>query len=402
MTSREQRGGWRLVAALLSLAFVIRVAADEYLLRRVEERLPDSQLYLAYAQSLERGEGYRVGEDFARRSPGYPLFLAGCFTFASDQERERVILWSQALLGTVTCAGVFGIARLLEPQSLPSGSAILALGLATIEPYAIAIGALVLSETLFTTLLVLGAWVAIGASRATGRRGSFLWCVAGVLAGAAILVRPSALALVVIASIAGLVTRSLTWRGAAAALLGAVVVMAPWWIRNALVLGRWVPTALNVGESLYDGLGPQATGASDTSFADEPAARKLPELERDAYWWRRAVEFAVVHPARSVQLAAIKFARFWSPWPNEGRFRAPLVVVGTTSVTLVIAVGCAMALARSSRWRANGWLLAPSICFCAVHMVFVSSVRYRMPTTPFLCVLAGSGFAWWGSTRRSG
>ena len=45
-------------------------------------------------------------------------------------------------------------------------------------------------------------------------------------------------------------------------LIGIVLVMSPWWIRNARTYGRFVPTSVWFGASLYDGLNPNATGAA--------------------------------------------------------------------------------------------------------------------------------------------
>ena len=59
------------------------------------------------------------------------------------------------------------------------------------------------------------------------------------------------------------------------------------------VYGRFVPTALWMGASLYDGLNPQATGASDMSFFWEIASIwPLDEQDQDAELTRRAIAFA--------------------------------------------------------------------------------------------------------------
>ena len=92
---------------------------------------------------------------------------------------------------------------------------------------------------------------------------------AGVLAGLATLMRPSWLLFLPFAAGIGLVF--FAERGKQLAIAGVMLLvlcltMSPWWIRNYAVAGRYVPTTLQVGASLYDGLGPQATGGSDMRF----------------------------------------------------------------------------------------------------------------------------------------
>jgi hypothetical protein len=170
-------------------------------------------------------------------------------------------------------------------------------------------------------------------------------------------------------------------RGAALVALGAAAVMAPWWVRNYGVFGRFVPTALWVGPSLYDGLNPQATGASNMDeFLQEPSVWPLGEEAQDAVLLARAVAFAREHPRRALELAAIKAKRFWSPWPNAEDFRSPLLTwtcaLYTVPLFALTAIG---AWDRRRDVRALILLAGPLLYFFALHMVFVSSVRYRIP-----------------------
>ena len=189
--------------------------------------------------------------------------------------------------------------------------------------------ALVLSEAVFIPLMLVSLWglaviwPAGGGGCRTGRGGGWLWALGtGGGGGAAVLVRPSWLLFVPAMLLVWLVAsgrgrRAEAVRGAVLVAVGFVAVMAPWWVRNARVYGRFVPTALWTGASLYDGLNPRATGASDMdAFLAEPDIWPLGEEAQDAELFRRAVAFARAHPRRVLELAAIKAARYWSPWPN--------------------------------------------------------------------------------------
>jgi hypothetical protein len=220
----------------------------------------------------------------------------------------------------------------------------------------------------------------------------------GLAAGAAVLVRPSwalfvpAMLLAWIA-LSGRGRRGAAFRGALVVGLGVVLVMAPWWVRNARLYGRFVPTALWAGASLYDGLNPRATGASDMdSFLADPEIWPLDEETQDAELRRRALAFARDQPGRALELAAIKLARFWSPWPNTGEFRSTLVNLASAAVTIplygLLAVG---AWDRRHDRRALVLLAGPLVYFSALHMIFASSMRYRIPAAVPALGLAAIG-----------
>src|SRR4029077_3740308 len=77
----------------------------------------------------------------------------------------------------------------------------------------------------------------------------------GAVAGAAMLVRPDLLVLASgLALFAGAVGNGRA-RQIALFVLGAMLVLGPWTVRNRLQEGVWVLTSLSTGAALYEGLG---------------------------------------------------------------------------------------------------------------------------------------------------
>jgi hypothetical protein len=177
--------------------------------------------------------------------------------------------------------------------------------------------------------------------------------------------------------------------------------MSPWWVRNGSVYGQFVPTALWMGASLYDGLNPRATGASDMSFLSDPDIWPLDEQDQDGELTRRAVDFARKQPSRVLRLAGIKLGRYWSPWPNAESFRS--LVLGLASAAGELPLFGLMAVGLWDRRRdPRAWVLlaGPVLYFCGLHMVFASSMRYRLPGEVPALGLAAIGWARLATTRE--
>jgi hypothetical protein len=198
--------------------------------------------------------------------------------------------------------------------------------------------------------------------------------------------------------------------------LGFCATMLPWWVRNYHLAGRFIPTTLQVGASLYDGISPVATGASDMRFvpafiaeqrqADAVATvtpQGLFEDRLDRRMQGAAVAWAQQHPLRVAQLAGIKFLRMWSPWPNAAE-------LGSWKLRLILSLTYVpiLTLAAYGAWRfvPRDWpyllCLLPAVYFTALHMIFVSSIRYRQPAMLTLMVLAaGALTAWYDHCRAA-
>ena len=177
-------------------------------------------------------------------------------------------------------------------------------------------------------------------------------------------------------------------------LFGMAFALLPWAVRNHRVTGgRLVVTTLWVGPSLYDGLNSEANGESDMAFFQRVQLRDgKSEYEVDRHYRRKAWKFASDEPARAAELAVIKLARFWSPWPNASQFRQWWVVAITATVfglTVIPAAWGAWLMRR--RFRVLLLTVGPVLYFSAIHSVFVGSVRYRLPAEYPLSVLTAVG-----------
>ncbi|MHB1556782.1 MAG: phospholipid carrier-dependent glycosyltransferase [Isosphaeraceae bacterium] len=414
------------LAVVLELALALRVvAADavEWLVRRGGtprlDVFPDTGIYWELARAIRAGGPYEYVEwadipHFAIRTPGYPLLLAACQ--AAFGERTLPVRLVQAGLGALCVYLVYRLAAQFVPG--PAGSSrgrwsipLVAAAFAAVSPHYLFLSAVVLSEAAFEPLMLamlLGLavlWksgpIEHGTERGSGWRMAAIAIGTGLSAGAAVLVRPSWLLFIPAMLGAWLLA---AWRrrdvraaarGSVLVVLGAVAVMAPWWVRNARVYGRFVPTALWMGASLYDGLNPGADGSSEMlPFLRDPEIWPLDEQDQDAELTGRAIAFARANPARVLELAAIKLGRYWSPWPNAEGFRSWPIAVASALVELPILALVAVGL-WVRRGEARAWVIlaGPLLYFCALHAVFASSMRYRIPAEMPALALAGIGWA---------
>jgi 4-amino-4-deoxy-L-arabinose transferase-like glycosyltransferase len=428
--------GWNTAVArfgsltlVLEIAFFLRVlaavAVDVYVRHGGRGRLcvfPDTDIYWGLARTIRSGGPYEYVEyadipHFAIRTPGYPLFLALCQGIFG--ERTLAVRLVQAVLGVVCVYLVYQLTRLLvspaqrhslgrESSERRFSAPLFAAFLAAVNPYYVLLSPLILSEALFEPLMLATLcglatlWKKSGDS--SRRTGSPRWLVAlgsGASAGAAVLVRPSCAlflpaALAIWVGVRLLDRRALldATRGAVLCSLGMLLVMGPWCLRTTSVFGRPVPTALWFGASLYDGLNPHATGASDMSFLWDEDIWPLGEQDQDARLTQRAAASGRAEPTKVLKLALIKLGRYWSPWPNAEVLRSKALAVLSALVELPVFALLALGAWRRRRdLRAWVLLAGPILYFCGLHLVFASSMRYRVPGEMAALGLAALGLA---------
>ena len=348
--TRVQRMPLRL-ALLLPGAFAARIAAAFIVERLAQHKgtlclFDDTVIYWKLAEAMRSGVPYVVEEfgipHWALRTPGYPLFLmcVQAVFGATNTQAARIV---QAVLGTVSVGLVYGLARAIWPQEERRGAAVLAAGIAAFEPYTVAMSALLLSEAVFVPLMLMMlfglAWLWRTKRQSSSEKEWWeigIATLTGFAAGAAVMVRPSwVLAVPLLLGLWMLIGRSArSIRLSLFVALSTALVMSPWWIRNARVFGRFVPTATWLGASLYDGLNPEADGSSNMVFLERPEYRSLDEIGQDWRLTSDALKFALRILPRVAALFAIKAQRFWSPWPNTEAFRSTIGMILSGIVTI--------------------------------------------------------------------
>ena len=178
------------------------------------------------------------------------------------------------------------------------------------------------------------------------------------------------------------------------------LTMTPWWIRNYRVTGTAVLTTLQVGASLYDGLNPQATGASDMSFtrkiywdlkAQPVAEQELFEVRLDRHYREVGWKWVWQEPGRVASLAGVKFLRMWNIWPNSAEIGSVWTYRLMTLAYLTLLILSLVGAWKFARLAHPAILcLLPAVYLTGLHVIFVSSIRYRQPAMLVLIVLAAA------------
>ena len=371
------------------------------------EALPDQRDYLSLAGNLVKGEGLvfvdRRFDDVARafRTPGYPIFLAGCGA------NVRVARAAQAFIDTSTVLAIFILTQLVVRDSRRRAAGILAAVIVCFNPFLIYFSALLLTETLFTSMLAWGMVLLVlgRGGRTSNWKLTVAWVTGAMLLCLSVLVRPSALGLPVVLGYAVLwmnrrkggayerVTRSRWPMPVGATMVGLIgLTLLPWAWRNYRELGAWVWLDTNSGFTLYDGYNADATGASDQSFVKrEPVLQTVGEIGRSEYLGNKAMAWAREHPWRCVELALAKLGRTWSPVTLSSEFGKTRYRLIALAYSLPLDVLVLLGLAAGNLPRsAKILLLSPAIYFSIVHAATIGSLRYRIPAEPPMAILAAA------------
>jgi 4-amino-4-deoxy-L-arabinose transferase-like glycosyltransferase len=179
-------------------------------------------------------------------------------------------------------------------------------------------------------------------ARGSGSRWAKLGLL-GILIGVGMYFRPFVVLLPIALAVADAKRTTLrrTLESALVPTLIALVVIAPWTVRNAVEFHRFIPMRVGIGQALWEGLGqsPNSFGAVDDDVAaTEWVLARRPDLEPstpafDDFLLHKSLDAIVHHPSHYAELL-LRRALFLVPcllffaWrKRQGDDRAPVVAV---------------------------------------------------------------------------
>ncbi len=357
-----------------------------------------------------------VARPTAYRPPAYPYVLAGVQIVGGWLGLEAVSAarLAQALLGALLA----GLVGLLGARIWGRRIGLIALTLAAVDLPLILVSGTLISETLFV-VLVLGSLCAALEHRsgAGGRR----WLVlAGALAGLAALTRTNGLVLLLPVALlawppggeAGGARRRPRLASAAVVLACALLVVAPWTVRNAVLLGHFVPVSTETGGTLVGTYNPTSRAerrppanwlvlsAIPRYSVLNAEQRALPEVAVDNHLRADALGFATEHPGyfpevlgwntlRLLDLTGAKRVRFGAATIGVPGGAA---LLGAHLFHVLLALALIGALVPAARRAPRALWLAPLLIYLSAAIVTSETPRFRAGLEPFFVLLAALAF----------
>jgi hypothetical protein len=357
----------------------------------------------------------------AYRPPLYPLLLASVLVCGGGHVAIGV---AQLVLGVATVAFTFLCGRRLQL----GGASLVAGLLVAVDPLLLHQTTLVMTETLAAFLAVVMLWLCLNTPSLVRNSGL------GLAFGLSCLCRPTFWAFGAFAGVCWSIdaifsqkTAATSWsmrvRTALALVAGLILAVAPWGIRNALVMGRPIITTTHGGYTLLLAHNPAYTrsvveqpwGAiwEGDSFDDWSAtieaalASEDPpldvghlspaiELARDAWMNRRARDYIRSEPRIAVRSGLTLLGRFWSVIPQATK-NAPIsrsirLLVATWYAAVLIALICGAFRILRGNWRPWVPLLTLIAGFTLVHSLYWADMRMRTPLVPAIALIAAACF----------
>jgi len=412
--------------AIGGLAFIFRAALVLWLAAAGD--MPYTYEHGVIAENLLAGNGFSirflgVEGPTSQQGPLYPAALAGLYAVfgVGSQAATVAMQLLQCCAGTLLVVALAHLVWSLVP-SRPAAGWLAALGAAIFPTHVYMVTHIQVVVWVATTLVVL---LAVVAAR-NGNHWRIRALVAGVLAGVLVLTEPIMVPAVAVAALLLFVvqrhqypqsTFHRGWASVAVMTFAAVMVVAPWIIRNRVVHGEWVFVKSSFGYAFWQGNNPMSWGTDklpnqlasrlrpshdgtlvsrhqalraarlETRYMDDVVLAAegyeqfegLTEPQRSRLLAERAYRFITKEPVRYASLCWRRLRYFMLFDDTNPKTSDPIYRVATVTWLVLATVGF---LATAGQWRR----LWPTYVIFAVvtlfHALTITSVRFRIAIEP--------------------
>ena len=386
---------------------------------------PDAASYVSYAYNLREFGIYSREHTWssytpsrpmpdAISTPGYPIFLTMFLDGKPNSAFLQRVTVVQGLLGVITTLFAYLLAaRMVSPML----ACIVAL-LTALSPHLANISTYVLTESLFTCLLVISTWAFV---RSAQSRNLAAWALAGVIFGLCCLVRPTLQALPPIVLLVVALRRK--WRPLLrpVAIAGVcwVTLLMPW-----LVYQQSIPASADhpnsLRESLHHGSFPDFVFENHTEnygypYRDDPHLMEIMASNAGlVHWVGQRMRAEPMHYLRWYLVGKPLYFLAWnndaagagdifiypvdaSPYFSRPLFRlVHAVMFGLHWPLMLLGVAGGLAACFSSRWLgltptsliATRIIAAIFLSAIVIHMIGAPFPRYGIPFRPLAYALA--------------
>jgi len=387
--------GWKAAGIVAVVALAVRLLHlfDLSRLPIFDRPTVDAALYVSFARNFaELG----ILPDVFFKPPLYPVLLGAWWQFIGED--YLLLRLPGVFLGTFTSVLVWWLARTVFDGRI----ALVAGLLYALHSHAVYFEVELLEIGLVTCLQTAALLLVLGAAQQKSARNGW---IAGMALGLGCLARPTFFPVAFF---------SLFWLGRRRwrpALFGLLIMLAPITLHNAYRGHDLVLVSANLGVNFYIGNNPMANGRISATpelpaqpaalerqarrIAQTAAGRTLRPSEVSRYWFRKGLDYAISHPAHSIELLARKV--FYSLHgaavsDNEDlgslhRYLRlqPWLPIGMWLLIPLGLLGMVASRQRSNEVRYLRWCLLLQVI---VLLPFFLVERFRLPWAPILAIFA--------------
>ncbi|TKB90005.1 MAG: glycosyltransferase family 39 protein [Nitrospira sp.] len=395
--SSETRLTWKIMSIFFFSSLMLRGLT--LWLSPVEHLGSNAKIaFLGGAEMILNGKGLMDSEYPVFIPPLYAILIAfGSWMFGHDQLTIKVL---QIVADSATTCVVMLIAR----EILGFRTALISGGLLIVYPFSIYASTYIGSETLFTFFLsccILFFLWATSSSRLAW------YLLAGCMLGVATLIRGTTQFFPLLTPVLlALLHRTISKRvivGYLGFCFCFALMIAPWTVRNYLVLKEIVPVALASTPFLQ---------GSHEDFLTIEAKKGYPKyllelkergisapppgagpVATDRYWFRAGLEKykirAETDPLSFIPFMLQKFGRMW--YATESGRNHVIILFANLPLYIFAIVGV-ISLFGQRRAPQSIWILLFVIAYFALlHVISLPLFRYVLPIMPYVIVLASMG-----------